>query len=158
MKAEDEKYMRLAIEVTKEGIEKGQTPFGAIIVKEGKIIASSHNQVWLDTDITAHAEVTAIRNACKAINDIDLTGATIYTTTEPCPMCFSASHWARLDRIVYGATIEDAAGAGFHELSIHNTTMKEIGGSEIAITSGVLQEECAALFDLWNAREDKRVY
>ncbi len=158
MPSEDEKYMRLAIAVTKEGIERGQTPFGSVIVKEGRVIASSHNQVWLDTDITAHAEVTAIRNACKNLGDIDLSGATIYSTTEPCPMCFSASHWARLDRIVYGATIEDAAKAGFHELSIHNTIMKEIGGSEIAITPGVLQEECAALFELWNAREDKRAY
>jgi len=158
MLLDDEKYMRLAIDVTKEGIAKGQTPFGSVIVKDGKVIASSHNQVWMDTDITAHAEVTAIRNACKTLNDIDLTGATIYSTCEPCPMCFSASHWARLDRIVYGATIEDAAKAGFHELSIHNDVMKEVGGSEIAITSKVLQQECAALFELWAAREDKRTY
>lgn len=158
MLQDDEKYMRLAIAVTIEGIEKGQTPFGSVIVKDGEVIASSHNQVWMDTDITAHAEVTAIRNACKTLNDIDLTGATIYSTCEPCPMCFSASHWARLDRIVYGATIEDAAKAGFHELSIHNDVMKKVGGSEIAITPKVLQEECAALFDLWEAREDKRTY
>jgi len=158
MRDDDEKYMRLAIEVTKKGIENGQTPFGSVIVKNGEVIASSHNQVWLDTDITAHAEITAIRSACKSLGDVDLSGATIYSTTEPCPMCFSASHWARLDRIVYGATIEDAAKAGFHELSIHNNLMKELGGSEIAITAGVLQEECAALFDLWNAREDKKAY
>jgi tRNA(Arg) A34 adenosine deaminase TadA len=150
--------MRLAIEVTREGIEKGQTPFGAVIVKEGEVIASSHNQVWMDTDITAHAEINTIRAACRTLNTIDLSGAAIYSTCEPCPMCFSASHWARLERIVYGATIEDAAHAGFHELSIHNHLMKEIGGSEIAITAGILREECAALFDLWNLRADKRTY
>ncbi len=154
----DEAFMRLAIEATRKGIAQGQTPFGAVIVKNGEVVVASHNQVWLDTDITAHAEVTAIRSACKLLDTIDLSGATIYSTCEPCPMCFSASHWAKLDRIVYGATIEDAEKAGFHELSIHNHDMKHLGGSAIEITPHVLRSECAALFNLWKEAGHARLY
>jgi len=153
------RFMAMAVETTKKGIAMGQTPFGAVIVdKEGNVVANTHNKVWLTTDITAHAEVTAIREACKNMNTIDLTGCTIYTTTEPCPMCFSAIHWANIDTIVYGATIEDAAEAGFHELHIHNDVMKEIGGSEVKIAEQVMQEECKELFRIWGEREDKRAY
>lgn len=155
----DRRFMSMAVETTKQGIEKGQTPFGAVIVdKEGNVVANSHNTVWLTTDITAHAEITAIREACKSMGTIDLSGCTIYTTTEPCPMCFSAIHWAKIEKIVYGATIEDAAAAGFHELHIHNDTMKTIGKSEVKIGEKVMQKECTELFKLWGDREDKRAY
>src|SRR5687768_18131568 len=103
----EERYMRMAIDKCREGIASGQSPFGACIVKDGQVIALEHNVVWETTDITAHAEVTAIRAACRNIDDIDLTGSVIYSTTEPCPMCFSASHWARIGTIVYGASIAD---------------------------------------------------
>lgn len=154
-----EQFMAMAVETTKQGIAKGQTPFGAVIVdQDGNIVANSHNKVWMTTDITAHGEIVAIREACKNMDSIDLSGCTIYTTTEPCPMCFSAIHWAKIDRIIYGATIEDAAEAGFHELHIHNDVMKEIGGSEVVIAEQVMQKECKELFKIWGAREDKRVY
>lgn len=145
----EERYMRMAIEKCREGIAAGQSPFGACIVKDGEVIAVEHNVVWKTTDITAHAEVTAIRAACKKINDIDLTGAVIYSTTEPCPMCFSASHWARIGTIVYGTSIYDAAEAGFNELEISNDHLKEHGDSDVEIISGFLRDECEALFDEW---------
>src|SRR5437588_11290140 len=97
-----EHWMRLAIETARHGIEQGQTPFGACIVRGDDLIVASHNVVWQTTDITAHAEITALREACRALRTIDLSGCTIYSTCEPCPMCFSACHWARLDRTVYG--------------------------------------------------------
>ena len=146
---DDEKFMDLAIEKAREGIKAGQTPFGACIVKDGKVISCAHNVVWKTTDITAHAEVHAVRLACEKISSVDLSGCVIYSTCEPCPMCFSAIHWARIDKIVYGASIEDATRAGFHELTISNDEMKKSGGSSIEIIEGVFQEECCALFGRW---------
>src|SRR4051812_23793270 len=96
-------WMRQAIEKTREGIRAGQTPFGAVVVQDGKLVSSTHNTVWRDTDPSAHAEVNAIRAAAKALGKIDLAGTVMYTTTEPCPMCLSAIHWANIDRVVYGA-------------------------------------------------------
>jgi guanine deaminase len=146
----DEKFMRLAIEKTREGIRSGQTPFGACIVsKDGQVVACGHNVVWATTDITAHGEVTTIREACRKLGSIDLSGCTIYSTTEPCPMCFSAIHWAKIQRIVYGASIEDARAAGFSEITISNDRMKSEGHSPVEVTGGVLCEECRTLFEEW---------
>ena len=152
------KYMQNAIKVAKTGIKKDQTPFGAVIIKDGKIIASAHNQVWITTDITAHAEIIAIQEACKSLNSIDLSGATIYTTCEPCPMCFSAIHWAKIDKIVYGATIKDAKDAGFNELSINNKQMKKIGKSKVKIKQKILQKECKNLFNIWIKKDNSKSY
>jgi len=150
--------MKNAVSITKKGIKNGQTPFGAVIVKDGKIIASAHNQVWKDTDITAHAEIKAIQEACKNINSIDLSGATIYTTCEPCPMCFSAIHWAKIEKIVYGATIKEAINAGFNELSINTKQMKKIGKSKVKIGKKILQNRCKELFTIWGKFGDNRSY
>src|SRR3954463_11940830 len=114
----DETYMRMAIAKAREGLALGQSPFGACIVRDRDVLACEHNVVWRTTDATAHAEVTAIRAACKHVGDIKLTGATLYSTTEPCPMCFAAIHWAGIARIVYAASIADAQRAGFSELSL----------------------------------------
>ena len=115
----DEGYMRLAIQKAREGVAAGQTPFGACIVTAGgEVAACEHNVVWRTTDITAHGEVNAIRVACRSLGTIDLSGCTIYSTTEPCPMCFSAIHWAKIAGIVFGASISDAQAAGFNELAI----------------------------------------
>jgi len=158
-KTEDEKFMRLAIEKAREGMRGGQTPFGACIVSaDGRVIACEHNVVWHATDITAHGEVNAIRSACRAIDSIDLSGCTIYSTTEPCPMCFSAIHWARISRIVYGASIADAQAAGFNELAIANVVMKDAGGSPVDIAAGCLRDECVALFDEWKESGNARPY
>ncbi len=152
------KYMQSAIDICKEGIKNGQTPFGAVIVKDGKIISKTHNQVWQTTDITAHAEIKAIQEACKNINSVNLSGAIIYSTCEPCPMCFSAIHWANIDTIVYGAEIEDAKEVGFNELSISNIQMKELGNSNVKIIKNILQNRCKELFVVWNKQENKRRY
>ena len=154
----DEDYMRLAIAKAREGIDQGQTPFGACIVRDGQILACSHNEVWARHDITAHAEIQALRQACAELKDIDLSGATIYCTCEPCPMCFGAIHWARISRIVYGCDIFDAREFGFNELPISNETMKREGKSPMKIEGGFLREETRALFELWAKREDRRFY
>lgn len=142
-------FMRLAIEKTRAGIYAGQSPFGCCIVKNGEVVSCEHNIVWASTDITAHAEINALRVACKNLGTIDLSGCTLYSTCEPCPMCFAASHWARIKTIVYGATIADALDAGFNELTIPCETMKELGGSPVIIQQGIMRDECAALFKEW---------
>jgi tRNA(Arg) A34 adenosine deaminase TadA len=154
----DEDFMRLAIARAKEGLEAGQMPFGAVIVRNGNVIASEHNVVWATTDITAHAEVTAIRRACKTTGGIDLSGHTIYSTTEPCPMCFAACHWAKFDRIVFGAAIDDARAAGFSELPISNFDMKRLGNSRIEIVPHLLRDEAAELFRTYLSQPNRRGY
>lgn len=150
--------MRRAIEKAREGIARGQTPFGACIVRDGRVVACEHNVVWATTDITAHGEVNAIRVACKALGTIDLSGCTIYSTCEPCPMCFSAIHWAKIPTIVFGARIEDAKAAGFSELEVANTTLKQLGKSPVKIEEDFMRDECAALFREWTARADRKSY
>jgi guanine deaminase len=158
-RSQDEKFMRLAIEKAREGVRIGQTPFGACIVSsDGRVVACNHNVVWAATDITAHGEVITIRSACEALGSIDLSGCTIYSTTEPCPMCFSAIHWARISRIVYGASIADAQAAGFNELAIANIVMKEAGKSSVEVDGGCLREDCVALFEEWKKSGGARTY
>lgn len=141
-----QEYMKLALAKAREGMEHGQTPFGACIVKAGRVVACEHNMVLGTIDATAHAEMQAIRVACRALASIDLTGCTIYSTTEPCPMCFAAIHWAHVDRIVYGAGIVDALGVGFRELTISSATMRELGGCKVEIEGGVMGEAARELF------------
>lgn len=141
--------MRLAIRTAQEGIAAGQSPFGSVIVRDGVVLAASHNTVWRDGDPTAHAEVNCIRGAARALQTIFLHGCTLYSTTEPCPMCLSAIHWAKIDRVVYGATIADAAAAGFHELHVEAKVLAEIGKSHLKVETGPLRKECADLFVHW---------
>lgn len=143
--------MRLAIQKAQEGIAAGQSPFGAVIIDADKIIAVTHNTVWRDSDPTAHAEVNCIRRAASALKTIALRGCTMYSTTEPCPMCLSAIHWAKIERVVYGTSIADAAAAGFCELSVDAKRLAEMGKSPLRVESGLLREECAALFAQWQA-------
>ena len=154
----DEKFMRLAINKAKQGIKQGQTPFGACISKDGEVISCVHNIVWESLDITAHAEISAIREACKKLNTVDLSGCVIYSTCEPCPMCFSACHWAKISKIVYGAQIKDAKKLGFSELTISNKEMKQLSDSPIEIVGNVLREENLELFKLWSEQENRRIY
>ena len=154
----DENFMRLAIQKAKEGVDNGQAPFGACIVKNDEIISCEHNRVWETTDITAHAEIVAIREACKKLNAIDLSGCIIYSTTEPCPMCYSAIHWAKISKIVFGTRIQDAKNFGFSELCISDKQMNELGNDYIKITSDFLREENLELFKYWKNKENNRVY
>jgi guanine deaminase len=147
-KSESE-LMSLAIAKAREGIAAGQSPFGAIIVRGVEVVAVTHNTVWRDTDPTAHAEVNCIRAAASALKLIDLSGCEMYSTCEPCPMCLAAIHWAKIDRVVFGATIADAAAAGFCELHVGAQVLAAMGKSPLKVESGLLQEECAQLFALW---------
>jgi tRNA(Arg) A34 adenosine deaminase TadA len=158
MRNEDLKFMRLAIAKAKAGISKGQTPFGACIVKNNKVVTCNHNLVWQDTDITAHAEITAIRLACKKLKSIDLSGCTIYSTCEPCPLCFSACHWARISRIVFGCAIKDAKNFGFNEMAVSNLELKQLIKSKIKITSRLAIKENIALFEFWQKQAKAKTY
>jgi len=149
LSAADERFMQRAIDKARAGIDAGQSPFGACIVKADTVVSCEHNVVWATTDSTAHAEVHAIRVACRALGTIDLSGCTIYSTCEPCPMCFSACHWAHLARIVYGARIEDARRIGFHELAIAAVTMKELGPSPIEVVGDCRRAASAAMMAAW---------
>lgn len=149
MNAHAEHWMAQAIAQVRAGIAAGQSPFGAVIVRGGIVIARGHNQVWQRTDPTAHAEVVCIQNAARTLATIDLSGCEMYTTTEPCPMCAAAIHWSKLDAVYYGATIADAMNAGFTELSLSIHDVFKRGGSSVRAVGGVLSRECAALFDEW---------
>ena len=150
--------MRLAIDKARQGIKNEQSPFGVCITKNEEVISCVHNAVWESTDITAHAEILTIREACKKLNTVDLSGCVIYSTCEPCPMCFSACHWAKISTIVYGTRIEDARKLGFSELTISNENMKQLGNSPIEVVGNILREEGLELFKLWSEQENKRIY
>lgn len=154
----DEKWMRIAIEEARAGIAAGQSPFGATIVRGGELVARGHNEVWRTTDPTAHAEVVVIRRAAAALRSIDLRGCTMYTTCEPCPMCASAIHWSKLDAVCFGATIEDAQGAGFSELTVPIGEIYRRGGSPVRLLPRALEGECAELFRAWLEHPAHRAY
>jgi tRNA(Arg) A34 adenosine deaminase TadA len=150
--------MRLAVEKCRQGIAAGQSPFGCAIARNDEVISCSHNTVVLTTDATAHAEVNAIREACRSINSYLLEGAIVATTCEPCPMCMTALHWARVDTVYYGATIADADVAGFNELNLPAAEVLRIGRSTVKLVPYLLQEECKALFREWQNNPNRTPY
>lgn len=149
--------MMRAVRSAMLGISKGHGgPFGACISDmKGNVIAVAHNTVWKDTNPTAHAEINAIRKACKKLGTIDLSKCVIYSTTEPCPMCLSAIHWSRIKRVVYGTGISDARKFGFNEISISNEHMNKQGHLGLRITKGFMREECYSLFVQWKKMKGK---
>jgi tRNA(Arg) A34 adenosine deaminase TadA len=153
-----QELMRLAIDKCRQGLALGQSPFGCAIARGDEILSCSHNTVVLTTDITAHAEVNAIREACNQTGSIFLEGAVVATTCEPCPMCMSALHWARVDTVYYGATIADADIAGFNELNVPAAQLLKIGGSSIKLIPQILPDECKNLFAEWKANPARKVY
>ncbi|WP_040351702.1 nucleoside deaminase [Blastopirellula marina] len=150
--------MQLAIEKAKQGIAARQSPFGCAIAVDGEVVAVSHNLVLQTVDATAHAEVTALRVACQKVGEILLPRAQVATTCEPCPMCAAALHWARVAEIYYGATIDDAAAAGFNELRVPARSLYEQGGSSTRLISDVERAACRELFDLWKRGESAIAY
>ncbi len=158
MSMEPAELMLLAIQKCREGLALGQSPFGCAIARDGEVLSSSHNSVVLTTDITAHAEVNAIREACRHAGDIFLAGSIVATTCEPCPMCMAALHWARVDTVYYGASIADAAAAGFNELQLPAAELLRLGGSQLKLIPGLLTQECKELFADWNANPNRKVY
>lgn len=152
------KFMRLAIkEARKNLVSMHGGPFGACIVRGKKVLAVARNTV-LKNDATHHAEINAIRAASKKLKTHKLSGCVIYSTTEPCPMCFSAIHWAKIERIFYGTRIKDVKKLGFNEMIISNAMMKKIGKSKVEIVPGFLKKECMGLLKNWQRLENKRVY
>jgi len=151
-------YLQQAIDLAAENVESGQGgPYGALIVKENKIIAASGNQVTGRLDPTAHAEVMAIRMACQALNDFQLTGCTLYTSCEPCPMCLGAIYWARLDKVYYACSREDAAAAGFDDSFIYDEIPLPPAERRIVMLN-LKQGNDLKPFELWNAKPDKILY
>ncbi|WP_319481734.1 nucleoside deaminase [uncultured Draconibacterium sp.] len=158
MEEQNEKFMRAAIELAKQGMDGNHGgPFGAVVVKDNKIIAKGYNQVTSSNDPTAHAEVVAIREACKVLNTFQLEGCTIYTSCEPCPMCLGAIYWARPDKVVFGATKQDAASAQFDDQFIYDELEKELEKRQIQFEN-LMREEAREVFDTWNQKEDKKKY
>ncbi len=150
--------MRRAIEEARKNLKRMDGgPFGACVVKDGKIIALARNTV-LKNDATCHAEINAIRIASRKNKTFDLSGSIIYSTTEPCPMCFSAIHWARIGTIVYGTGIADAGKIGFNEMKISNVRLKVLAKIKIKIVPGLLLGECNQLFSDWNKLPGKKLY
>ncbi|MFA6218020.1 MAG: nucleoside deaminase [Candidatus Omnitrophota bacterium] len=153
-----EYYMRLAlVEARKNLVSTSGGPFGACIVLRDTVVAVARNTV-LKHDATAHAEINAIRAASRKLKTWDLSGCHIYSTTEPCPMCFGALHWARISVLIYGTSIADVKKRGFHELNISNARLKTLGKSPISIFSGCLRQECLELLVAWDHSLVKRVY
>lgn len=155
----DAHFMRIAIEEAHRGAKRGEGgPFGACVVKKGKLIARGHNTVLGKDDSTNHAEINAIRAACRKLKTYMLKGTTIYSTTEPCPMCFAAIHWARISRLVYGTRVKDVNKLGFNELSISVPRLKKLGKSPVRLKGGFMQKECEGLLNYWQSLPHKKVY
>ena len=152
-----EKFMRRAIELAKNNIETGNGPFGAVIVKDGKIIAETSNSVTKTNDPTAHAEVNAIRMACDKLNTFDLSGCEIYSSCEPCPMCLGAIYWAQLDKLYFASSRTDAAKAGFSDEFIYEELAKNIRERSIP-TRQMMQDEAGIVFRTWDDFENKIRY
>lgn len=154
---QDKEMMREAIRLADESVANGGGPFGALIVKDGEIIAATSNRVTLDNDPTAHAEVNCIRMACKRLGTFDLSGCTIYTSCEPCPMCLGAIYWARIDRIFYGNNRQDAADIGFDDDFIYQELARPMDNRSTPIIP-ILQDEALHSFRLWTEKTDKTEY
>lgn len=153
----NKEYMMKAIELSMNSVANGGGPFGAVIVKDGKIVAEGSNCVTLNNDPTAHAEVTTIRKACTALNTFDLSGCEIYTSCEPCPMCLSAIYWSRIERIYYGCDKVDAKNIGFDDSFIYEQIELKPELRSIP-SSQMLHTEALEAFRMWTDKEDKIEY
>lgn len=154
----EEKFMDEAVRVSKKYMELGEGgPFGCVVVKDGKIVGVGWNQVLASGDPTAHAEVTAIRDACKNLNTYQLTGCELYTTCEPCPMCLGAIYWARPDKVYYANTRQDAATIGFDDAFIYKEIGLQPDQRKIAMVP-VDKTKAFKVFQLWTKKKDKVAY
>ena len=150
--------MQLAIETARKGMNSNQGgPFGAVVVRNGEVIAVAHNEVVGTNDPTAHAEVVAIRRATKKLGRFDISDCELYSTCEPCPMCLSAIHWAGIRKLYFGADRHDAAKGGFDDEFIYQL-MDGTADSPLLRPEIVDQRECADLFQEWDAKADRTMY
>ncbi|MFR9602960.1 MAG: nucleoside deaminase [Rikenellaceae bacterium] len=152
-----EELMRRAIELSVENVKSGGGPFGAVIARDGEIVASGVNRVTSNNDPTAHAEVSAIRSACEKLGTFNLEGCEIYTSCEPCPMCLGAIYWARLSRMYYGNNKYDAQAVGFDDSFIYDEIELQPSGRKLP-SEILLRDEASAAFALWRDKEDKVEY
>ena len=151
-------YMKEAVKEAFSGIEQGEGgPFGAVVVKDGEIIARGHNRVILTNDATAHAEIVAIRRASEKLGRFDLSDCEIYSTCEPCPMCYSAIHWAKIGKLYYGATRKDAADLGFDDQLLYDLLGGKRTDDSLSVEQ-VQREECLEPFREFEKKEDKKMY
>jgi tRNA(Arg) A34 adenosine deaminase TadA len=153
-----EKFMRIAIELAEDNVKRGiGGPFGAVIVKDGMIVARSANRVVSTNDPTAHAEVSVIRLACQELETYNLSGCEIYTSCEPCPMCLGAIYWARIDKIYYANTKADAAAIGFDDHFIYDELENPMEKRKLPFVQ-ILRDEALPAFKLWERTEHKEHY
>jgi tRNA(Arg) A34 adenosine deaminase TadA len=153
----DREFMQQAIELSKENVLNGGGPFGAVIVRDGEVIATGTNRVTANNDPTAHAEVNAIRSACAKEGTFKLEGCTCYTSCEPCPMCLAALYWAGVERIFYGNTKDDAKAINFDDSFIYDEIAKPYAKRAIPIIN-IMREEAISAFKMWEKSEDKVEY
>ena len=154
----DMHFLKRAIELSRKGMEKGQGgPFGCVVVKDGEIIGEGHNEVLKQNDPTAHAEIVAIRNACKKLNSFQLADCDIYTSCEPCPMCMGAIYWARPKRVFFANTKKDAAAINFDDDFIYSEIEKLPQDRTIPFIH-LPDDEALAIFLEWKANQDRQEY
>ena len=150
-------FMKRAIELSVESVNNGGGPFGCVVVKGDKIIAEGSNKVTSNNDPTAHGEIVAIREACKKLNNFSLNQCELYSTCEPCPMCLSAIYWARIEKIYYGNTREDARKIDFDDSLIYTELQKSIDKRKIPMIQ-IMGNEALKAFELWDKKKDKIKY
>jgi guanine deaminase len=151
--------MRLALAEAEKNLSNlAGGPFGACIVRHGEVLALARNTVLAEQDPTCHAEINAIRAASRLLGAHRLSGCQLYSTTEPCPMCFAAIHWAGIEQIIYGSRIRDVQRLGFNELALGNRQMQRLGHSPVIVRGAFLRHECLGLLRKWAALADRPVY
>jgi tRNA(Arg) A34 adenosine deaminase TadA len=154
----NQEFLRQAIRLSREKMEANQGgPFGAVVVRDSQIIGTGWNRVTSTNDPTAHAEVEAIRDACRRLNTFSLEGCELYSSCEPCPLCLAAVYWSRLDRVYYAATCDDAAIAGFDDRSFYDELRKPANLRSIPLQQA-LREEAVDVLKSWSAKVDKTPY
>lgn len=154
---DDRRFMQMAIDLSVENVANGGGPFGAVIVRNGEVIATGTNRVTANNDPTAHAEVSAIRSACQKVGNFKLEGCTVYTSCEPCPMCLSALYWAGVERIFYGNTKADAASINFDDSFIYDEIALDYADRSIPCVN-IMRTEALSGFKAWCDKEDKVLY
>ena len=150
-------FMKRAIELSLESVNKGGGPFGCVIVKDEKIVSEGSNKVTSSKDPTAHGEIVAIREACKKINNFSLSGFELYSSCEPCPMCLSAIYWARIDKVYFANTRQDAQKIDFDDSLIYSEFQKNIDKRKIPMVQ-IMRNEALKAFELWDKKTDKVKY
>ncbi|MBO6058662.1 MAG: nucleoside deaminase [Bacteroidaceae bacterium] len=157
MTQQDKEFMQMAIDASIQNVKNGGGPFGAVIVRNGQVIATGVNRVTANNDPTAHAEVSAIRTACAQLGTFHLQDCVIYTSCEPCPMCLSAIYWSGITRIYYGNTAQDADNIGFSDKFIYDELATPMSQRSIPVQN-IMRDEALSAFRAWEEKEDKVEY